>query len=148
MRHRIDRAAARAAALSAAAARISGRIIGTAGLQTHCQMCWDAGASTSYGGSGQTITDLSGNGMNFYLGATRGAEASDPVFHGSIRRLVRHRIFSPSARRAGGRLHHAPSGEYLTLAEANPAWVSALHQGARHFTVAALIYFPGHPGGR
>lgn len=42
----------------------------------------DAGDSASYGGSGQTWSDLTANGFDFFVGETVGAEANDPTFNG------------------------------------------------------------------
>ncbi len=50
----------------------------TDGLALHL----DAGDAASYGGSGQTVTDLSGAGNDFYLGSTSGVESVDPAFNG------------------------------------------------------------------
>lgn len=36
--------------------------------------------ASSYGGSGQTVSDISSNSYDMYLGATSGAEATDPTY--------------------------------------------------------------------
>lgn len=51
------------------------------GLLTNLKLCLDAGDLNSYDGSSQTWKDLSGNGTDFYRGATSGSEASDPTFN-------------------------------------------------------------------
>lgn len=57
-------------------------------------MCLDAAALGSYPGSGQTFTDLSGNGNNFYRGANSTSEARDPTFNGTAGSLTENEYFS------------------------------------------------------
>jgi hypothetical protein len=56
--------------------------ITTAGLTANLVFCHDVAKGTCYT-SGQSILDLSGNGHDFFLGTTVGAEATDPTFVGT-----------------------------------------------------------------
>jgi hypothetical protein len=92
------------------------QVIQECGLTSNCKLCLDAGDSSSYDGSSQTWYDLSGNGFDWYCGATSGAEASDPTFNGS----------------AGGK---SPSeywsfdgGDWFVMAVAEPSWINNLHK--------------------
>lgn len=55
--------------------------IQSAGLTANLRLCLDAGSRTSYGGTGQTWTDLSGSGNNYNLGTTTSAESTDPTWN-------------------------------------------------------------------
>lgn len=59
-------------------------ILERAGVLGSCKVCLDAADPSSYPGSGQTWFDVSGNANDYFLGATGGAEASDPTFVGSV----------------------------------------------------------------
>jgi hypothetical protein len=58
------------------------QMIQAIGADANLDFCLDAASIDSYIGSGQSWLDLSGNGNNFYRGATVNAEASDPTFNG------------------------------------------------------------------
>lgn len=57
-------------------------LIGAAGLTSGLVYCLDAGDPSSYGGTGQDWSDLSGNGRTYQRGATSAVEGSDPIFNG------------------------------------------------------------------
>jgi hypothetical protein len=58
-------------------------IIRELGLTTSLDLCFDAGDSDSYSGSGQNWLDLSGNGIDYERGLTSSATTDDPTFNGS-----------------------------------------------------------------
>lgn len=97
-------------------------------LTTNLKLCLDAGDSDSYSGSGQTWTDVSGGGYNFYRGATSGAEGSDPTFNGTAGRLSVNEYFS------------LDGGDWFTYSAAIPSWVSDLHKNNAVFTIIAWTY--------
>jgi hypothetical protein len=57
-------------------------------------LCVDAGSAESYPGSGQTWSDLSGEGNDYYLGTGSGSDAGDPFFNGSAGGLSLNEYFS------------------------------------------------------
>lgn len=57
-------------------------IITKMGLSSDCKLCLDASDALSYT-SGQTWTDRSGNGNNYFVGATNAVEATDYAFVGT-----------------------------------------------------------------
>lgn len=61
---------------------------------TDLVLCLDAGDSDSYGGSGQTWADLSGQGNDYQLGAGSGSGSDDPTFNGSAGGLSDAEYFS------------------------------------------------------
>lgn len=88
-------------------------LISQAGLLSNLQLCNDVGSSSSYPGSGQTWSDLSGNGVDFYLGADGSVTATDPTYTG--------------VGDAAYWLHDG--GDYHRLvAASNPSWVDAFHK--------------------
>jgi len=98
------------------------------------KLCLDAGEARSYPGSGQTWSDLSGNGSDFYLGATSGAEASDPTFNGQV-----------GARRAGTYFSF-DGGDYFTMAVATPTWMQNLHKAGAKLGILAWWYMAASGG--
>lgn len=103
-------------------------VIGYLGLGTNLEFCLDAADINSYSGSGQTWTDLSGNGYNFLRGTTSGAEATDPTFNGTAGDL------------RSGTYWSLDGGDRFTLGQSNPAWVNNLHKNNAAFTLMFWIY--------
>lgn len=99
------------------------------GLTSGLQLCLDAGDAASYS-SGQSWLDTSGNGYDFFRGATSGAEASDPTFNGT------------AGQRASTNYWSFDGGDFFRLALANPSWVNDLHKDNAKFTLMTWIYFP------
>jgi hypothetical protein len=87
----------------------------------------DAGDIASYDGTSQTWVDVSGNGNNFYRGATSGAEASDPTFTGVAGALTAAESFS-----FDGGDWFVPTG--------SPTFDDALHHAGAKWTTIALFY--------
>lgn len=105
--------------------------IQAAGLTSGLICCLDAGSSASYPGSGQTWSDLSGNGYDFLLGADNSATATDPTFNGSAGALSSSEYFS------------LDGGDYFTLDEsANPSVIDALHKDNALVSWLAAVYAP------
>jgi len=101
-------------------------IIDALGLGDGLACCYDFGESDCYSGSGQTVTDLSGNGLTLNLGATSGAEASDPTFNGVAGALSENEYFS------------FDGGDYFTLASANPTDINDLHKNNADLMLFAI----------
>jgi hypothetical protein len=106
-------------------------IIDDLGLSTGLQLCLDAGDIASYPGSGQTWTDRSSSSSHFLVGATAGAEASDPTFNGIAGNLTESEFWS------------FDGGDWFTVATAaNPAWIESFHKAGARFTVIAWVFIP------
>lgn len=58
-------------------------IITNLGLEGNLVYCLDAADPNSYSGTGQTWSDVSGNGNDFFRGETSGSESKDPTFNTS-----------------------------------------------------------------
>lgn len=101
--------------------------INQSGLASGLVYCWDIGDTGAYSGSGQTITDQSGNGNHFFLGATSGSEASDPTFTGSA-----------GDKRASTYLSY-DGGDYNRLAVSNPTAINSLHKDNAKFVALFLV---------
>jgi hypothetical protein len=104
--------------------------ISKAGLNTGLKVCLDAGASSSYSGSGQIWNDLSGNGHHFYLGSSSAVVSSEPVFQGTAGGLSKNECF-----------YSGFQGRGFTLTESNPAWVAALHKDNAKFTICTWLKY-------
>lgn len=100
------------------------------GLTSGLKLCLDAGDANSYS-SGQSWFDTSGNGYDFFLGATSGSEASDPTFNGT------------AGRRSSGEYWSFDGGDYFTYDSANETWMQNLHKDNAVFTLLAFV----QPGG-
>lgn len=91
------------------------------GLTTNLKLCLDPTSSASYSG-GQTWTDLSSSGTNFYRGTTNGAEASDPTYN-------------------SGGYFSCDGGDFFTYTGTNrPAWMNNVHKDNARFTIAMWLY--------
>jgi len=89
----------------------------------------DAGDSASYGGTGDLLSDTSGNGNHFNLGRTATVDGDEPAFHGTPGGLSENEYFTLG------------SGLYITAAGGtyDDGW--SKNNGV--FTAGAVIYFPG-----
>lgn len=108
--------------------------ITTAGLAASTVFCLDAGDSGSYSGSGQTWADLSGNGYDFFLGATGSAASDDPTFNGSAGALTNAEYWS------------FDGGDYFRYDAANEATFESWHKDNASFTFIAVLWTPATPG--
>jgi hypothetical protein len=103
--------------------------INSLGLQSGLELCLDAGAASSYDGSSQTWTDLSGNGYSFFRGTTSGSEGSDPTFNGV------------SGRQSSSEYFSYDGGDVFTISVSNPAWVNNLFKNNALGTVVLWSWF-------
>jgi len=94
-------------------------------LTTNLQICLDAGDSASWTGSGKWL-DRSGNGYDFFLGATGTGEATDPTFNGSVGDLLPTAYWS------------SDGGDYFTYDTTNETWMQNLHKNNAVFTIIAF----------
>lgn len=108
-------------------------IIQDSGCSTGCKLALDAGDATSFNGTGQTWTDLSGNGFNWYRGTTVGADGTDPTFNGASGGLSSNEYWS------------FDGGDSFSMAVAEPAWVDNLHKNNAKWSVFGAMYSPGSP---
>lgn len=99
------------------------------GLATNLKLCLDAGDLDSYA-SGQTWTDRSGQGVDFYRGATSGSDATDPTFNGVAGNLSQNEYWS------------FDGGDIFSLVGSNPSWVQTFHKNNAALTIMAA-YYPG-----
>jgi len=95
-------------------------------LKSGLQVCLDASDVRSYAGSGQTWADTSGNGRDFFVGATVSAEASDPTFTGTAGEVTAY--------------WQGDGGDYFRKASANDTFINSLHKNNAIFSCAAWIY--------
>lgn len=109
--------------------------ISSLGLLSGLQLCLDAGDGSSYGGTGQTWMDRSGNSYNFYRGATSSPDSADPTFHGT------------SGNDSANEYWAVDGGDYFTLNQTNPAWVNNYHKNNAKFTVCGWAYLGSVSGG-
>ena len=97
------------------------------GLSTNRQLILDAGDSASYT-SGQSWLDRSGNGFDFFLGATSAAAADDPTFNGTAGAIRSTEYFS------------FDGGDNFRYDTTNETWMDDIHQDSAVFTLIAWIY--------
>lgn len=103
------------------------QIITGLSLTTNLEVVLDAGDSASYT-SGQSWLDRSGNGFDFFLGATSGSEASDPTFNGSAGGLSASEYWS------------FDGGDRFTYDTTNETWMQNLHKDNAIFSWAIWAY--------
>jgi len=58
-------------------------IVKEMGLLSSLVLCLDSGSASSYSGSGQTFTDVSGSSNNWFLGTSNLVEGNEPTFTGT-----------------------------------------------------------------
>lgn len=99
--------------------------INTLGISSGLKLCLDTGDSNCYSGTGQTFTDISGNGNNFLRGATSSSEATDPTFLGSAGSFGNTGFYIDS------------TSDRFTYNTTNPTWMNNLHKDGAKF---ALVF--------
>lgn len=99
------------------------------GLTTNLQICLDAGASDSYT-SGETWTDLSGNGNHFYRGADGTADGANPTFNGAVGAQSANEYWS------------FDGGDYFTLVPSVSTWMTNTYQNNSICSLCAWVYIP------
>jgi hypothetical protein len=98
-----------------------------ASLDTNLQFCLDAAAASSYT-SGQTWTDMTGQGNDFYRGATASATTDDPTHNGTPGALSSNEYFS------------FDGGDYFRLTQSNPSWVNDMHKNNAAWSWILWVY--------
>ncbi len=96
------------------------------GLTSGLKLCLDAGDAASYS-SGQSWLDRSGNGFDFFLGATGSSEASDPTFNGT------------AGQRTSSVYWSFDGGDYFRYDTTNETWMNNLHKDNAKFTLIAGV---------
>jgi len=107
-------------------------IIQDLSLDTNLQLCYDAGASASYGGSGQTWTDLDGT-QDLWFGADGSATTDDPTFNGSAGGLSNAEYMS------------GDGGDYFR-AKAQPAFIENVHKNSAQWSGFVVLKQTGNVG--
>lgn len=98
------------------------------GLNSGLKIVLDASDTASYGGSGQTWSDTSGNGYHFYLGSGSSSDSADPTFAGT------------AGQQSSGEYFSLDGGDYFTLNQANPSWANNFHKSGAKFSILQWIY--------
>jgi hypothetical protein len=98
-------------------------------LTTNLEVCLDAGDSTSYS-SGQSWLDRSGNGFDFFLGATDSVASDDPTFNGTAGGLSSEEYFS------------FDGGDFFRYDGTNETWMNNLHKNSAKFSIASWVRTP------
>jgi len=107
-------------------------IINGLGLTTNLKLCLDAGDDASYDPAVQTTKwlDTSGNGYDFFRGATGSSEGSDPTFNGSAGGLSSSEYWS------------FDGADYFTYDTSNETWMENLHKNNAVFSFVVAFYKP------
>lgn len=105
-------------------------IITSLGLTSGRKLVLDAGDSSSYSGSGQSWLDLSGNGYDFFRGATSAATTDDPTFNGSAGTLSAAEYWS------------FDGGDKFRYDTTNETWMQNLHKNNALFSLVCWFYLP------
>lgn len=92
-------------------------------LTTGLQGCYDFADSNCYSGSGQTITDLSGNGNNLFNGSSSSNASQDMAFTGTSGKLSAAEYFE----------RNATTG-FSLLGGNVPTWMQAVHKSNGKFS--------------
>ncbi|WP_421849896.1 LamG-like jellyroll fold domain-containing protein [Oricola sp.] len=107
-------------------------VLQSLGLTTNLEMCVDFGVSDCYPGSGQTVSDLSGNGEDFWRGRYSTSESADPIFNGTAGDLSDGEYFEWD--------RTSSPWQCLELKSGTPAWVDNLHKNNAAWTALAWVY--------
>lgn len=92
--------------------------------------CFDPASSSSYSGSGQDLTDLSGGGNSAYLGLTGSATSTDPTFNGSAGGLSSSEYFSFDGL------------DCFNMQSATPTYMYPWGKTGATYSVIAWVYVP------
>ncbi|TGP49717.1 hypothetical protein EN873_27635 [bacterium M00.F.Ca.ET.230.01.1.1] len=111
-----------------AGSRTLSGIISRIGLSGGLLFVLDAADSVSFS-TGQVWNDTSGNGLNFNLGTSTGAEGSDPTFNGSTGSLSSSTYWG------------FDGGDYFTLGQANTARINNFHKAGAKWTLATWMWY-------
>jgi hypothetical protein len=97
------------------------------GLTSGLKVCLDTGDGQSYS-SGQSWLDRSGNGYDFFLGATGSAAGDDPTFNGTPNKY------------SSGEYFAYDGGDFFRYDSANETWMQNLHKDNAKFSLIALCF--------
>ena len=110
-----------------------------ASATTNLKLVLDAGDSASYGGSGITWSDVSGEGTDFDFGDGAGDTDTYPTFNGTSGDLTNYMSFDNDP------------AEWFRVDSAGPtapAWANTLHKDGAIYTACMWCYVPsGAPSG-
>jgi hypothetical protein len=99
------------------------------GLTSGLKLCLDAGDGASVVTGSQTKwLDVSGNGTDFFRGATGSSEGSDPTFNGS------------PAGETSSEYWGLDGGDYFTYDTTNETWMQNLHKNNATWGFVAWVY--------
>jgi hypothetical protein len=106
-------------------------IITRLGLTTNLEVCLDVGDTNSYPGTGQTWSDVSGNGNHYYLGTTSGVDAGlEPTFTGT-------------AGDTSSSTYWSMTGEQYFTETTAQTFQEPFHKDGGVFTILGVPYFTG-----
>ena len=108
-------------------------VISSLGLDNGLKLCLDAGDELSYR-SGQKFLDRSGNGNDFFLGATSVATTDDPTVNGSPNLHTASEYFT------------FDGSDFFRLDDTNPSWADNLHKNNAKFSLVAFVYTTAFSG--
>tara|TARA_R110000796_G_scaffold1471_1_gene5868 strand:- start:296 stop:1120 length:825 start_codon:yes stop_codon:yes gene_type:complete len=100
----------------------------SAGLDTNLKLVLDAGATGSYAGSGQTFSDLTASGADFWFGAASGSSTDDPTFNGTAGGLSSAEFMS------------FDGGDFFELKTSNPTFVNNMHKNNALLSALCWVY--------
>lgn len=104
-------------------------VIKKCGQTGNLKLCLDAGDLASFaGGAGQSWLDQSGNGYDFFRGATSGVAADDPTFNGSAGGL------------SNGEYWSFDGADIFRYDAANEVWMNNLHKDNAVFSFALWLW--------
>lgn len=102
------------------------------GLTGNLQLCLDPGDRASFPSvAAQSVLDRSGNGYDFFRGATSAIETSDPTYGGTPGRLSVKDVLT------------FDGGDFLTYDSANETWMTAIHKDNAQFTLICWALMTG-----
>jgi hypothetical protein len=109
----------------------------TLSLTGDCEVCLDAGDSTSYPGSGTKWLDISGNGHDFFLGAAASVDGDEPTFNGVSGGLSSSEYFT-----------YDGSNDMFQYDTTVPAFAQSWHKNNADFTIIFWHYFDSANAGQ
>jgi len=104
-------------------------ILENLGLDGTCECCLDIGDTDCYPGTGQTVSDLTANNIDFHLGLDGSATSTDPTFVGTADDLLEGTYLS------------FDGGDVLRC-KTNPAFWEAYHKDSADFTILGTVWVP------
>lgn len=100
------------------------------GLTSGLKLCLDASDVDSYGGSGQSWLDTSGNGYDFFRGTTAASQSTDPTFNGV------------AGAQSSAEYWSFDGGDRFTYDTTNESWMENVHKNNAKFACAAWVRVP------